>query len=203
MTVEMRTEGVDVIECVPAFQGYFRIDRYKVRHRRFDGGWSGVITREVFERGHAAAVLFYDPVTDEVGLTEQFRVGALAAGEHPWLIETVAGIIDEGETAESTAIREALEEGGVVITDPVPMLKALATPGGSSETVQLYCARIDATAIGGVHGIAAEDEDIRLFRLPALEALAWVDQGRIVNAMTIVAIQWLALHKEELKKRWA
>lgn len=203
MKAEIRIEGVEVIERATAFQGYFRVDRYILRHRRFDGGWTGPVTREVFERGHAAVVLLYDPLRDEVGLTEQFRVGAFAAGLYPWLIETVAGIIDAGESAETTAVREAREEAGVAIADLVPIAKLAVTPGGSTETAQLYCARIDASTFGGLHGIPAENEDIRLLRLASTEALAWVEQGRIINAAAIVAIQWLALHKDELRRRWA
>ncbi len=199
---ETRIEGVEVLERATAFRGYFRVDRYTLRHKRFAGGWTETFTREVFERGHAAVVLLYDPVRDEVGLTEQFRAGPFAAGLYPWLVETVAGIIDEGETAESTAVREAREEAGVEIADLIPIARVCVTPGGSSETAQVYCARIDASHFGGLHGLADEHEDIRLLKLKSAEALAWVEQGRIVNSTTIIAIQWLALHKDELQKRW-
>ena len=76
----MTSRKVDILERVTAFQGYFRVDRYRLRHETFDGGMSAEITREIFERGHAAAALPYDPVRDEVVLLEQFRVGAHAAG---------------------------------------------------------------------------------------------------------------------------
>jgi len=195
-------DGVEIVERVPAFRGHFRVDRYVLRHRRFDGTWTPPLIREVFERGHAAAVLLYDPARDLVALTEQFRPGALAAGWNPWLIEIVAGVIDRGESPEATAMREAREEAGVEITELVSMPHLIATPGGSSETVQLFCARVDASRIGGIHGMEQEGEDIRVFTLPASEALAWVEDGRIRNAITVVAVQWLALHRDELLKRW-
>jgi len=195
-------EGVEVIERTTLFQGYFRMVRYVLRHRRFDGGWTPNITREVFERGHAAAVILYDPVRDMVGLSEQFRVAALAAGRHPWLIEIVAGIIDAGETAETTAIREAREEAGVEVEELVPVADTIASPGGSTETVRIFCARVDATKLGGIHGLPEEGEDIRVFAVPADEAFAWVESGRINNAISVVAVQWLALHRDQLRKRW-
>jgi ADP-ribose pyrophosphatase len=198
----LKTDGIDLIERATVFKGYFRMDRYTLRHRRFDGTWSNVMTREVFERGRAAVVLPYDPVRDEVGLLEQFRAGALSAGWHPWLIETVAGIIDAGETAEETAIRETREEAGLDVSDLVPICEVINTPGGSSETCSLFCARVDATRIGGLHGMPEEDEDIRLFTLTTDEALDWIAQGRIKNATTVIALQWLALNKEKLRKRW-
>ena len=199
---QTRIEGVETVERTVAFQGYFRIDRYKLRHERFAGGWTGTVVREVFERGHAAVVLLYDPVRDEVVLVEQFRAGAFAAGLYPWLVETVAGIIDDGESAEATAIREAREEAGVEVAELVPIAKVISTPGGSSETAQMYCARVDASVAAGLHGVASEQEDIRLVRLASTEALAWVEQGRIINAATVIAIQWLALHKDELRRKW-
>lgn len=195
-------DGIDIVERATVFQGYFRIDRYTLRHKRFDGSWTPVFTREVFERGHAAAVLLYDPVADRVGLAEQFRIGAFAAGWHPWVVEIVAGIVDPGESPEATAVREAREEAGVEIGELVAVAEVIATPGGSSETIQIFCARVDAAQLGGIHGLAEESEDIRIFTLATDEALAWIADGRIKNATTLIALQWLALHRDELRRRW-
>jgi ADP-ribose pyrophosphatase len=175
-----------------------------VRNKRFDGTWSATVKREIFERGHATAVLLYDAVRDAVVLTEQFRVGALAAGWHPWLIETVAGIVDEGETPERAAVREAQEEAGAQITESmmIKLFDVLASPGGSSETIRLFCAPVDSTTLGGFHGMVDEAEDIRVFTLPLDEAMAWIENGRINNSTTILALQWLALHHEEVRETW-
>ena len=113
---------VKVVERATPFQGYFRLDHYRLKHRLFEGGWSGEMSREVFERGHAVAVLPYDPDRDEVVLIEQFRPGAYAAlasewfddGASPWLVECVAGIIDKGENPDDVARRELIEEPGVL-----------------------------------------------------------------------------------------
>jgi ADP-ribose pyrophosphatase len=195
-------EDVDIIEKITPFQGYFRIDRYTLRHRRHDGGWTAPMTREIFERGHAAAVLLYDPVRDEVGLIEQFRPGAWAAGWHPWLIEVVAGIIDDGATPEDVAIREAQEEAGVAIGDLLPICKYLVTPGGSTETMELFCARVDAADLDGIHGLEEEGEDIRVFSVPADEAIGWIASERVLNSCAIIALQWLALNRSQLIARW-
>ena len=195
-------DGVEIIEKTTVFKGYFRVDRYTLRHRRFDDGWTPPMTREIFERGHAAGLLLYDPVLDQVGLIEQFRPGALAAGRPPWLIEVVAGIIDAGETAEGVARRECVEEAGVDVEDVVPILDYMVTPGGSSETMQLFCGRIDASKMSGIHGIEDEGEDIRAFAIPADQAFEWVASGRIDNSPAIIALQWLALNRERLRKLW-
>ncbi len=160
------------------------------------------MTREIFERGHASSVLLYDPVRDEVGLIEQFRPGALAAGWHPWQVEVVAGIIDDGAAPEEVAIREAQEEAGATIGDLVPICRYLVTPGGSTETMALYCARVDSRTLGGIHGLEEEGEDIRVFSVAADEAIGWIAAGRVVNSCAIIALQWLALNRRQLIARW-
>lgn len=190
---------VEILDLKTVFQGYFRIDRYRLRHRHFDGSWSTPMMREVFERGHAVAVLPYDPVTDRVVLIEQFRCGAYAAGyDNPWLIECIAGIIGDGEEKEQVARRESEEETGFVPTSLVLAGDFIATPGGSSETCRLYCAVGDLSAVGGTHGLAEEHEDIRAFTLSRAEAYAWCRDGRINNAMAVLAIQWLMLNYTSL-----
>jgi len=195
-------KDVETVECRTVYDGYFRIDRYRLRHRLHAGGWSGEMTREVFERGHAVGVLPYDPVRDEVVLLEQFRVGALAAGWAPWLIEIVAGIVEEGETAEDVARREAMEEAGCQVAELVPLHDYLVSPGGTSESVTLFAGRVDSAGAGGIHGLDHEHEDIRVFTLPADEALDLLARGAIRNALAVIALQWLALNRNELRKKW-
>jgi ADP-ribose pyrophosphatase len=193
---------VEIIEKQTAFRGYFRIDAYRLRHRTFAGGWTREIRREVFERGHAAAVLLYDPGRDAVVLIEQFRTGAHAAGLEPWLIETVAGIIEPGEEAAEVVRREALEEAGCEVGDLEPIGTFILSPGGSSETMELFCGRVDSAGVGGVHGLDHEDEDIRALVLPTDEALDRLRSGQIVNATTALALQWLALNRQRLCAAW-
>jgi len=194
---------VEVTEQTAVFSGYFRVDRYRLRHRRFDGGWTGEMTREVFERGHAAAVLPYDPARDVVVLIEQFRIGALAAGLEPWLIETVAGIIEPGETAEDVVRREAREEAGCEILALERIGAVMPSPGGCSEVIELFCGRVAADGLGGLHGVDDEHEDIRAFALPLSEALDRLARGEILNANAMMTLQWLALNRTQLRDRWA
>lgn len=195
-------DDVQIVAKTREFQGYFAIDRWHVRHRTFAGGWTGDIVREIFERGHAVVVILYDPVRDSIALIEQFRAGALAAGQYPWLIECVAGIIDDGETPEQVAIREAHEEAGAKPDHIEHIGKFIITPGGSSETVELFVAQVDCSRIDGLHGLPHEGEDIRVFTLPVVEAYGMVKDGRIANSMAVVAIQWLMLEREALRTRW-
>ena len=104
MTPTLKTADVEVIEKKTPFQGFFRLDHYRLKHRLFEGGWSSEMSREIFERGHAVSLLPYDPDLDRLVLIEQFRPGAYASlssgwfndDASPWLIECVAGIIEKG-----------------------------------------------------------------------------------------------------------
>ena len=196
-------DGVELLEKSESYSGFFRINRYRLRHRLFAGGWSGVIEREVFERGHAVGVLPYDPVADSLVLIEQFRIGALAAGMSPWLIEVVAGIIEEGEAPEEVARRETLEEAGLEIQALIPMCRYLVSPGGSSESVRLYCGRVDSRGAAGIHGLAEEHEDIRVDRVAYGEAMRLLEEGRVTNSVSLIALQWLALHRDRVRAAWA
>ena len=192
----------EIIERQTPFRRYFRIDNYKLRHRCFDGGWAQPVWRELFERGHAVAVLPYDPLRDEVVLQEQFRVGALDAPGGPWLLEIVAGIIDAGEGVEEVARREALEEAGLTLQELHHIQDYLVSPGGTTETVALFVGRADSNSAGGVFGLAEEAEDIRVSVLPFEQAMAEM-QERPINAATIViAMQWLALNRDMLRRLW-
>ena len=199
----MTSRKVDILERVTAFQGYFRVDRYRLRHETFDGGMSAEITREIFERGHAAAALTYDPVRDEVVLLEQFRVGAHAAGREPWMIEIVAGIIEDGETPESFVQREMLEEAGLTTLELEPMATILTSPGGASETVHFFCARIDSSDAGGLFGLDHEGEDIRAFVVPGNDVADLLTSGQVENGHAVLALQWFLLNRDRLRQQWA
>ncbi len=117
---------------------------------------SGEITREIFERGHAAVLLPFDPVRDEVVLVEQIRIAAYDTSESPWLLEMVAGMIEAGETVEDVARREALEEAGLEVGRTKPILSYLASPGGTSERLSIPVGEVDASTAKGIHGLAEE-----------------------------------------------
>lgn len=180
------------------YQGFFSMVRYRFSHSLFAGGESPVLDREVLLRGAAAAVLIWDPARDEFLLVEQIRPGAFAEQDGPWLTEVVAGMVGVDEEPEQVVRREALEEADVVLTDVVPMLRYLPSPGGSDESLHLYLGKADLQNAGGLHGLAEEGEDIRAFTVPTQTALDWLESGKINNSMTVIALQWWQLHRTEL-----
>jgi len=203
MPEEFGAEAIQVEERTAVFKGHFRIDRWRLKHRLFAGGWGKSITREVFERGSAVAVLPYDPLRDRVVMIEQFRVGALAHGDAaPWLLEIVAGIVEAGETPEDVARREAVEECGATLLALEPMHHYYPSPGGCSEFLWMFCGRVDSEGIAGIHGLPEEGEDIRVDVMAFDAAMAALAQGRVRSSPGVVALQWLALNRDRLRAAW-
>lgn len=186
----------------PCYEGFFRLDKLYLSHARYAGGYTETIGREVFLRGDATCVLPYDPVRDEVVLLEQFRPGALWRDQSPWLLELVAGMNEPGESPEDVAAREAEEEAGLAFSRLEKICNYLVSPGGTTEMVTLYCGQTSTAEAGGLFGLEAENEDICAHVLSADEALRMIADGRINNAASIIALQWLSLHRSRLRQEW-
>ncbi|MFJ2974577.1 ADP-ribose diphosphatase [Kluyvera sp. NPDC087067] len=193
---------VEIIARETVYRGFFSIDLYRFRHRLFNGEMSGEVKREIFERGHAAVLLPFDPVRDEVVLVEQVRIAAYDTSETPYLLEMVAGMIEEGETVEDVARREAQEEAGLEVGRVKKCLSYLASPGGTSERLTIMVGEVDATMAEGIHGLAEEHEDIRVHVVSREFAYQCVEDGKIDNAASVIALQWLQLHYQDLRKEW-
>ncbi|WJN60218.1 NUDIX domain-containing protein [Pseudomonas sp. SO81] len=199
----MSHADVEVLQRETCFKGFYRLDRLHLRHRQFAGGMGPQLSRELFVRHDAVCVLPYDPQHDAVVLIEQFRVGAMDKSANPWLLELVAGLIDKDEQPEEVAHREAEEEADLQLTALWPITQYYPSPGGSDERVHLYVGRCSSEGVGGVHGLAEEGEDIRVHVWPLEDALQAVKDGRIDNAASIIALQWLALNRAEVRGLWS
>jgi len=199
----MSSKIAELIDKSTLSSGFFPLFLCKVRHSLFAGGMSRPFSREVLQRAPVAAVLPYDPIHDTVVLLEQFRAGKMMAGaKDPWMVEIVAGIIEDGETPEAMARREAIEEANCEILALERMPGFYPSAGGCTEYVHMFCGKVDSTGIGGIHGLDHEDEDIRVWVEPVDRALERLEHGELDNAIAIVALQWLALHRERLRAAW-
>lgn len=196
-------KAFEIVSKETRYAGFFRLEKYRLRHTLFAGGWSGEIERELFGRGKAVAVLLYDPERDEVVLIEQFRIGAIGCPERAWLVEIVAGAIEDGEVAEDVAYREAEEEAGCQIEKLIKLMQFYTSPGGYAEMITLFCGKVDSRQVGGVHGLDHEDEDILVRAVPFTDAYGMIESGEIESAIPILALQWLALNREQLRQSWS
>lgn len=198
-----KNEDLKITKTAPLYRGFFKLVSFEFTHRLFEGGWSKTVKREILERGHAVAVLLYDPNLEEFVLIEQVRIGAMETSESPWLIEVVAGMIDEGETPDDVCRREAQEEAGVEILRLHKALSYLSSPGGTTERLHIYIGEVDASQAHGVHGLDYESEDILVRRVPVAEAVEWLNVGKIDNAAAVIALQWFLLNKHDLLNLWS
>jgi nudix-type nucleoside diphosphatase (YffH/AdpP family) len=182
------------------FDGFFKVDEIDVSHQGHDGAMRRE-QRLVFERGDAVAVLIYDAASKAVIVLEQFRAPVLVARRRDdphtsdgWIVEAVAGMIDEGETPEQAVIRETLEETGYRITAPRPIGTFFSSPGGTSERIFLYFAEVAAADRVDKGGGIAGEEDIAPVRLSADELFRRLDRNQIEDAKLAIAAYWLKDH---------
>ncbi|TRW47929.1 ADP-ribose diphosphatase [Aliidiomarina halalkaliphila] len=195
-------EDVDIQSKEPIYNGFFKVSRYSLRHRLFNGGWSEVMQREVMDRGHAVVVIPYDPARDCIVMLEQFRVGAIATSTTPWLIELVAGMVDPGETKEDVAHRELQEEAGLNAQSLHFALSYLSSPGGMTERIYIYLAQVDSNEASAFGGLAEEHEDIRVQPTARAEVMSLLENGKVDNAATVIGLQWLSLHLNRFRREW-
>ena len=191
-----------VIKKKSLYSGFFKLTGVQLQHDLFAGGQSQVLTRELLDRGQAAAVLPYDPERDEVVLIEQFRIGAGEDETGPWVMEIIAGYQEPGESAEEMVHREAYEEAGCQVTDLLSMYKYYSSPGGSNEQIQIFLGRTESTHINGIHGLGEEGEDIKVHVISSQQAFDWLDSGKIDSAAPIIALQWFRINRERIRKQW-
>lgn len=205
MNTNSRTFGKSDVEVTlrsECHDGYLRIERLQLRHRLFSGAWSDAIIRELQLKVPAVGILLFDPQRDVLLLVRQFRVGMLEEQCGSWPLEIVAGMVSQGEQPEEVALRESQEESNCVPTDLVEICTYYNSPGTSNEKVHLYCGRINSESAGGVYGLADEHEDIEVVLVDYDHAVQAMNTGVINNAMTIIALQWLQLHKQDLLNNW-
>jgi len=183
-----------ILERSDLYRNYFRAEKVVFQHQRFAGGFSEPVSREVFMTRGAVSVLLYDPKMDALVFVEQFRIGALASQRSPWQLEMVAGMLDKELPPDEIARREAMEEAGCVVESLHFIGRFFTTPGCCNEVFHVYAAKVDASALAAHGGLPDEHEDIRIHVVPRQTAFAWLDDGHVENAMTVLALQWLRIH---------
>lgn len=197
-------KDIEILKNETIYQGFFKLNKVQFKHKLFAGGWSGTVTRELLIKGAASAMVAYDPVLDNVVLVEQVRIGAYdpKSTQSPWLLELIAGMVEEGETPESVALRESEEEAGAKISHMQHCLSVWDSPGGVLERIHVFASKVDSATVGGLHGLAEENEDIRVHVVSRETAYQWLCEGKIDNGIAVIGLQWLELNYRKLKEQW-
>jgi ADP-ribose pyrophosphatase len=197
-------DGVKITQREEIHRGFFRLERYRLKHKLYRGGWSAEIEREIFDRGRTVGIVLYDPHRDEVVLVEQFRLAAHLANMPAWELEIVAGIVDkDGESEVELARRESREEAGLeLIGEPIFIHRFMPSTGACTEVVDLFAGQVDASKASGIHGVADEHEDIKVVVMRFDEAMRQVRADTIKNGPTLLALYWLAAERERLRREW-
>ena len=194
-------QDIEILHEETLYKGFFELKRIQFKHKLFAGGESGIVTRELLVKGAASAVIAYDPVKDAVILVEQVRIGAYQpqSRQSPWLLELIAGVVEEGEKPEEVALRESEEEAGVKVTNLQHCLSVWDSPGGVIERIHLFVGKVDSTQAKGIHGLEEENEDIRVHVVSRETAYQWVNEGKIDNGIAVLGLQWLQLNYQSLQ----
>ncbi|KRT55947.1 nudix-type nucleoside diphosphatase, YffH/AdpP family [endosymbiont of Ridgeia piscesae] len=201
-TLSFMKYGYRIVDSERVYDGFLKLNRYRLKHELYEGGESRELVRERVEQLRASMVLLYDPHRDQMILVEQFRIGALGAVKPPWVLEVIGGYVGEAESSAEVARREAMEEANCQVGRLEHITQFMVNPGLSVDRIDLYCGEVDASAAGGVHGLKHEGEDIRVVVMDADQALAELYGGRANSTSIIIALQWFQLNREQLRQRW-
>jgi nudix-type nucleoside diphosphatase (YffH/AdpP family) len=171
---------------------HYKLKSVTFEWRRADGTWQ-TSRREVFDRGNGATLLPYNLARRTVVLVKQFRYPAYVNGHDDLLIEAAAGLLDDAEP-EQRIRAEAEEEIGYRLDDVTKIFEAFMTPGAVTEKIHFFVAEYEPSMrIGDGGGNPSEGEDIEVLELAIDKALKMIADGRIVDAKTIMLLQYAAL----------
>lgn len=191
----------EILDHEKAYRGFLSLERYRLRHESFHGGWCPPVIREQISGLGAASVLPYDPVRDELVFIEEFRTGAMSDPVGPWLLEVVSGYREPNETPEQVIHREAQEEAGLSLGRIEAIGGFYVSPGISTERIELFCACVDSRTAGGIHGVPEEGEETRVLVMSAQQAIDELFR-RINSTGPIILMQWFAANRSRLQTEW-
>ncbi len=175
------------------YSGFFSLNKYEFIHEKHDGEWTSTVGREIFSGAHVSTLLPYDPIRKEIILIQQFRAGVLSRYDEDYLLEIVAGIIDEGEDPGETAIRECFEETGCEVKKIYPIQSYFPAPGSSESYYHLYLGEIEGFDGERIRGLEKENENILVKSFKIAEVRQMLKEKKIINGLTLVALQWFFL----------
>ena len=187
------------------YKGFFSVEEHDLTYQKFNNDRSDIVTRSTLVSSDAVIVLPYDPVNDRILLIEQFRVGPYIKGdENPWVLEPIAGLIDEGETPESAGIREAQEEAHLEIKRLELVARSYPSPGISTEFFHQYIGIVELLDSSNlIAGLSSENEDIRSHIFEYEQFFEMIESGKIKVGPLILLGLWLSKNRNRLRKKYS
>ena len=176
------------------YDGFFKMNEVSLKYKKYDGSWSNEIKRELFGGAQVSAVLPYDPIKKEIVLIQQFRPGTISRNTNNYLKEIVAGIIDPGESPEIAAKRECLEETGYKIKKLTSIQGYYPAPGSSEKFYNLFLGEVERKKKKKIMGLDTENEDILVESFNINHVKKMMQDGELINGLTLIAIQWFFLN---------
>ena len=186
------------------YKGFFSVEEHDLSYRKFNNQQSSILTRSALISSDAVIVLPYDPVNDRILLIEQFRAGPYVKGdENPWVLEPIAGLIDEGETPESAGIREAQEEAHLEIKRLELVARSYPSPGISTEFFHQYIGIVELLDSSDlIAGLSSENEDIRSHIFEYEQFFEMIESGKVNVGPLILLGLWLSKNRTRLRKKY-
>jgi ADP-ribose pyrophosphatase len=199
MAAKKRT--VEIKSKKTVFKGRYKIDEYTFDFDRAAGkGRLTDVKRLVFERGDSAAALIHDVERDVIVLAEQFRIATYDKGPG-YILEAMAGSVEEDEEPEDCIRREMMEEVGYRAGNLTLVSQGYVSPGSSSERIFLYYAPVMTADLVNpkASGLAAEKEDVKRVEFSREDFLARVDAAFFDDAKVMALGFWLKAQPKQGK----
>ena len=186
------------------YRGFFSVEEHDLSYRKFNNQQSSILTRSALISSDAVIVLPYDPVNDRILLIEQFRSGPYVKGDkNPWVLEPIAGLIDEGETPEGAGIREAKEEAHLEIKRLELVARSYPSPGISTEFFHQYIGIVELLDKSDlIAGLSSENEDIRSHIFECEQFFEMIERGKVNVGPLILLGLWLSKNRTKLRKKY-
>ncbi len=185
-------------------EGFFTVDKITLQHSLFSGAMTPPLIRYLLRRPDAVCAIVVNLEEQLLYFVRQFRVGPASKGDPAWMIELVAGIVDEDETPHTAMLREIREELGFEVTVAEEVMMIYPSSAIISERIYVYYVQVTNTqrvAPGG--GNPLEHEDLEILEVPVDRIKDFIAREQITDAKTIVGLNWFQSQKARPGKRKA